>query len=115
MVQITLKFGASKYSSFGFVTYGTCLVSARSDNAGYRFGQTGLHLLKRFRSKELSAWARGTYYGNIAPYYESIHNSLEQLLKASGVGFRKYDMSEMYALYLWRNNVILVFSRNWLT
>jgi len=102
MVTLTLTAGASKYSSFGFVTFGTCLVSTRGDNAGYLFGQTGLNLLERFKSKEMSAWTNGTYYGNIAPYGESIHNSLEQLLKACGVSFRKCAISELCLFHLIR-------------
>jgi len=54
MVQLTLKHGISKYSSFGFVMFGFILSSKHYTNRlGYECGDFALLLLKKIPAKEV--------------------------------------------------------------
>lgn len=88
MVQLSLRYGITNISAFGFATYGLLMCGVLGDMPeGYRFGQIGLGLLNKFKSKEWLSQIYTPIYALINHWTEHIHKSLEPFLYSYTVGF----------------------------
>jgi len=88
MVQLSLKYGNTSISAFGFATYGLLMCGVVGDmKEGYKFGQLGLALLDRFRAKEWLSQVYTPVYALINHWSEHVHKSLEPFLYSYRVGF----------------------------
>ncbi len=88
MVQLSLKYGNTSISAFGFATYGLLMCGVVGDmKEGYKFGQIGLALLDRFKAKEWLSQIYTPVYALINHWSEHVHKSLEPFLFSYRVGF----------------------------
>ena len=88
MVQLSLRYGNTAISAFGYATYGLLMCGVVGDmKAGYRFGQIGLALLDRFKAKEWLSQIYTPIYALINHWSEHVHKSLEPFLYSYRVGF----------------------------
>ncbi|MCC6412744.1 MAG: AAA family ATPase [Saprospiraceae bacterium] len=88
MVQLSLKYGNTSISAFGFATYGLLMCGVVGDmKEGYKFGQLGLALLDRFKAKEWLSQVYTPVYALINHWSEHVHKSLEPFLYSYRVGF----------------------------
>ncbi|NBB77545.1 MAG: AAA family ATPase, partial [Bacteroidetes bacterium] len=88
MVRISLKYGVTEISAFGFATYGLLMCGVLGDmSTGYRFGQTGLALLDRFDAKKWLSQIYTPIYALINHWSEHVHKSLDPFLFSYKVGF----------------------------
>ncbi|MEO1254764.1 MAG: hypothetical protein AAFY41_07760, partial [Bacteroidota bacterium] len=88
MVRLSLKFGVTEISAFGFATYGLLMCGVLGDMpGGYRFGQIGLALLDRFGAKQWLSQIYTPIYALINHWSEHVHKSLEPFLYSYKVGF----------------------------
>lgn len=88
MVRISLKYGVTEISAFGFATYGLLMCGVLGDmSGGYRFGQIGLALLDRFEAKRWLSQIYTPIYALINHWSEHVHKSLEPFLYSYKVGF----------------------------
>ena len=87
ILWLTHTHGISVHSAAGFVIIGST-ISSEGDEVGYKFGKLSIHIVKN-ASKEFVGMVPGIYtgfYWNIAPWFESFHDSLGPLLKAYAIG-----------------------------
>ncbi|MEO9484572.1 MAG: ATP-binding sensor histidine kinase [Ekhidna sp.] len=88
MVRLSLKYGVTEISAFGFATYGLLMCGVLGDmSGGYRFGQIGLALLDRFDAKRWLSQIYTPIYALINHWSEHVHKSLEPFLYSYKVGF----------------------------
>ncbi|MEM8566374.1 MAG: ATP-binding sensor histidine kinase [Bacteroidota bacterium] len=88
MVKLSLKYGVTEISAFGFATYGLLMCGVLGDmSGGYRFGQIGLALLDRFEAKQWLSQIYTPIYALINHWSEHVHKSLEPFLYSYKVGF----------------------------
>ncbi|MEO9871770.1 AAA family ATPase [Ekhidna sp.] len=88
MVRLSLKYGVTEISAFGFATYGLLMCGVLGDmSGGYRFGQIGLALLERFEAKRWLSQIYTPIYALINHWSEHVHQSLEPFLYSYKVGF----------------------------
>ena len=88
MVQLSLRYGITEISAFGFATYGLLMCGVLGDMPeGYRFGQIGLALLEKFKAKKWLSQIYTPIYALINHWSEHIHLSLEPFLYSYRVGF----------------------------
>jgi predicted ATPase/signal transduction histidine kinase len=88
MVRLSLKYGVTEISAFGFATYGLLMCGVLGDmSTGYRFGQIGLALLDRFEAKKWLSQIYTPIYALINHWSEHVHKSLEPFLYSYKVGF----------------------------
>ncbi|MGL1887027.1 MAG: trifunctional serine/threonine-protein kinase/ATP-binding protein/sensor histidine kinase [Reichenbachiella sp.] len=88
MVRISLKYGVTEISAFGFATYGLLMCGVLGDmSGGYRFGQIGLALLDRFEAKRWLSQIYTPIYALINHWSEHVHKSLDPFLYSYKVGF----------------------------
>lgn len=88
MVRLSLKYGVTEISAFGFATYGLLMCGVLGDmSGGYRFGQIGLALLDRFEAKRWLSQIYTPIYALINHWSEHVHKSLEPFLYSYKVGF----------------------------
>ncbi|MDX2510401.1 MAG: adenylate/guanylate cyclase domain-containing protein [Desulfobacterales bacterium] len=88
MVQLSLRYGITEISAFGFATYGLLMCGVLGDMPeGYRFGQIGLALLEKFKAKKWLSQIYTPIYALINHWSEHIHQSLEPFLYSYRVGF----------------------------
>ena len=83
MVNLTLQYGISKESSLGFIALGTALCtkfSSMVDRFPYKLGKLAIMLLDKVYVKEFIPWVYGPFYGLINPFYNSVHESVENYL-----------------------------------
>ena len=80
LVQLTLMHGISKFSPFAFATFGSVLCS-QGDQNGYQLGKISMKLLETTQAKEIKPLVYVVYFGLIAPFYISIHNTIDPFLK----------------------------------
>ncbi len=83
LVELTLKYGYTPMSPFGYVGYGFIINSVLNDTAtGSHFGKLGIELVQRFPSAEAK---NGSYvlYGTVLQHWtEDINNTLVTLKEA---------------------------------
>lgn len=88
MVRLSLKYGVTEISAFGFATYGLLMCGVLGDmSSGYRFGQIGLALLDRFEAKKWLSQIYTPVYALINHWSEHVHKSLDPFLFSYKVGF----------------------------
>ncbi|MBT8298140.1 MAG: hypothetical protein KJO52_07380, partial [Maribacter sp.] len=88
MVKLSLRYGITEISAFGFATYGLLMCGVLGDMPeGYRFGQIGLALLEKFEAKKWLSQIYTPIYALINHWSEHIHESLEPFLYSYRVGF----------------------------
>jgi len=88
MVRLSLKYGVTEISAFGFATYGLLMCGVLGDmSTGYRFGQIGLALLDRFEAKKWLSQIYTPIYALINHWSEHVHKSLDPFLYSYKVGF----------------------------
>lgn len=88
MVRLSLKYGVTEISAFGFATYGLLMCGVLGDmSSGYRFGQIGLALLDRFEAKKWLSQIYTPVYALINHWSEHVHKSLDPFLYSYKVGF----------------------------
>ncbi len=88
MVRLSLKYGVTEISAFGFATYGLLMCGVLGDmRGGYQFGQIGLALLDRFEAKIWLSQIYTPIYALINHWSEHVHKSLEPFLYSYKVGF----------------------------
>lgn len=88
MVRLSLKYGVTEISAFGFATYGLLMCGVLGDmSGGYHFGQIGLALLDRFEAKRWLSQIYTPIYALINHWSEHVHESLEPFLYSYKVGF----------------------------
>jgi len=92
MVRLSLEYGVCGDSAMGFCSYGMLLCGRIGDYAGgFRFGQIGLILMKRFQVRELLAKIYVVVFAMINPWKDPIQASLPCLKEAVGVGLATGD------------------------
>ena len=88
MVQLSLRYGITEISAFGFATYGLLMCGVLGNmSEGYRFGQIGLALNEKFKAKKWLSQIYTPIYALINHWSEHIHKSLEPFLYSYRVGF----------------------------
>jgi histidine kinase len=88
MVRLSLKYGVTEISAFGFATYGLLMCGVLGDmKSGYQYGQIGLALLDRFEAKRWLSQIYTPIYALINHWSEHVHKSLDPFLYSYKVGF----------------------------
>jgi len=98
MVNISLQYGNSPQSAFGYVTYGMLLCGALSDiDSGYQFGKLAVKLVEQFNAIELQAKINLHFNIFIRHWKEHIKETRKPLLEAFKSGLETGDIE--YACY----------------
>jgi predicted ATPase len=93
MVRITLKCGASVFTSLTFGSFGMLLLSIRYDiAAAYRYGTLALKFLERFEAKEYLPRVHAAFYGGICVWRRPVAEVVEPLLEGYKVGMQTGDL-----------------------
>ena len=80
MVQLTCKYGVSKYSPVCFSAFGAALCTFGDYELGYKFGRFAITLLKTIQEKDSFPSAMMIFYTYINPIFHSIRDSLSSIL-----------------------------------
>ncbi|NES88609.1 MULTISPECIES: protein kinase domain-containing protein [Okeania] len=106
MVRISLKYGNSHLSAFGYVNYGLILCSILGDfNSGYEFGQLALDLLDRLNAREIKAKVYFTFNNFIRHWKEHLQETINPLLEGFQSGLSVGDLEfASYCLCFYTNN-----------
>jgi histidine kinase len=87
MVQLSIRYGNSPISSFGFATYGVIMVGVLNlPKTGYRFGKLGASIVEKYHAKEWIAQIYTPVYALINIWNEHIRNTLKPLRDSYHVG-----------------------------
>ncbi|HEY9302538.1 MAG TPA: serine/threonine protein kinase, partial [Phormidium sp.] len=87
MVNLSLKYGNTPLSTYGYGTYGLLHCAMLGDfNSGYRYGQLAHTLLHQFNAKEVTAIVSIPLYVFITHWKEHIKTALAGLLEGSQTG-----------------------------
>ena len=78
MIQLSLKYGISKYSCLGFCAFALILCN-KGDNFSYDFGRLSLDLLKKSNYKEMIPMVHLAFFVGISPFFAPLHSSLAPL------------------------------------
>lgn len=94
-IQITILYGASKYSAQAFALFGWMLCGPLNNpKEGFRFGQLALLLLERFPSNDMFARVHLLVYAAINPIFQPIQDSLQPLLNGHKTGMLAGNMQQ---------------------
>jgi histidine kinase len=87
MVRLSLQYGLSAVSSFGFATYGMLLCGASKDlDAGFRFGQLAIKIIEKFGARSWVPRVYAIVYGCLHSFKLPIRDSLAPLKEAYTIG-----------------------------
>jgi len=87
IVQLSIRYGNSPVSSFGFATYGVIMVGVLNmPKTGYRFGKLGLSIVDKYHAKEWIAQIYTPVYALINIWNEHIRNTLKPLRDSYHIG-----------------------------
>lgn len=87
IVQLSIKYGNSPVSSFGFATYGVIMVGVLNlPKTGYRFGKLGLSIVEKYHAKEWIAQIYTPVYALINIWNGHIKHTLKPLRDSYHVG-----------------------------
>ena len=87
MCYLSLKYGNTSLSAFGFATYGVILCGVLgSMKSGYEFGKLGLILLDRFEAREWLTQIYTPIYALINNWNEHVENTLSPLQESYHIG-----------------------------
>lgn len=93
MVALTVKHGASPFSSFAFASYGMLLTNGFGDvDGGYRYGKLGLKFMDRYEAQEYVPSVHAVFYGVVFPHKRPIRECLGPLLSAYKIGLQTGDI-----------------------
>ncbi|MDY7005570.1 MAG: AAA family ATPase [Cyanobacteriota bacterium] len=106
MVNISLKYGKSHLSAFGYVSYGLILCGVLGDfNSGYQFGQLALDLLDQLNAREIKAKVYMAFNSFIRHWKEHLQETINPLLEGFQSGLLVGDLDfACYCLYCYTNN-----------
>ncbi|MGR3179759.1 MAG: ATP-binding response regulator [Candidatus Anammoxibacter sp.] len=80
MVNLSLRYGNTDVSSFGYATYGMILGGVFGDyTSGYEFGELALRLNKRFDNVSLKNKAPFVFYSFIKHWKKHVRNDVDSL------------------------------------
>ncbi|MEG4811406.1 AAA family ATPase [Microcoleus sp. F8-D3] len=98
MVNLSLQYGNSPLSAYGYVTYGMLLCGVLSDiDSGYQFGKLAVNLVEKFAAKELKAKIDFHFNCLIKHWKEHIKQTTQPLLEAFKAGLETGDIE--YSCY----------------
>lgn len=87
MCRLSLKYGNTPLSAFGFATYGVILCGVLGAmKSGYEFGKLGLILLDRFEAREWLTQIYTPIYALINNWNEHVENTLSPLQESYHIG-----------------------------
>ncbi|MEL6166761.1 MAG: hypothetical protein AAFR37_24470, partial [Cyanobacteria bacterium J06628_3] len=93
MVNLSIKFGNTSSSAFGYAMYGFILCGMVNDiESGTQFGKLALNLVDKFNSKDIESKVLLLVGHFINHWQESIHKSLPLLTKSYQVGLEAGDL-----------------------
>jgi predicted ATPase len=93
MVRITIKYGASVFTSLTFGGLGMLLLSFKYDiAAAYRYGTLAIKFLERFEAKEYLPRVHAAFYGSICVWRRPVAEVVDPLLEGYKVGIQTGDM-----------------------
>lgn len=93
LIKLSLKYGNSKYSAYGYATYGLVLCGALGDmKSGNEFGKLGLKLFDEFEANELKAKVFFVYYAFISQWQNPISESKKHFLEGYKSGLETGDL-----------------------
>ncbi|MGD1700028.1 trifunctional serine/threonine-protein kinase/ATP-binding protein/sensor histidine kinase [Dapis sp. BLCC M229] len=92
-IALSLKYGNSFHSGYGYVLYGLLLCGPLQDiELGYRYGKLALKLLERFVAKEIEPRILLVFNGNIRHWKEHTKTTLNPLQDAIQIGLEVGDI-----------------------
>ncbi|MEH2465366.1 trifunctional serine/threonine-protein kinase/ATP-binding protein/sensor histidine kinase [Nostoc sp.] len=98
LVNLSIQFGNSAFSAFGYTFYGLVLCGSPTRiERGYRFGQLGLKLLERFNDRKLYAKVINIFDVFVRHWQEPARKTITPLREAIQVGLEVGDVE--YACY----------------
>ncbi|MEG4520836.1 MULTISPECIES: AAA family ATPase [unclassified Microcoleus] len=98
MVTLSLKYGRSPLSAFGYVSYGLILCGVLGDiNEGYKFGKLALELSDQIDSREIKAKVYFAFNNFIRHWKEHIRETINSFLEGFQSGLSIGDIE--YACY----------------
>ncbi|MDZ8094194.1 MAG: AAA family ATPase [Nostoc sp. DedQUE05] len=98
LVNLSIQFGNSAFSAFGYTFYGLVLCGTPTGiEKGYRFGQLGLKLLERFNDRKLYAKVINIFDVFVRHWQEPARKTIAPLREAIQVGLEMGDVE--YACY----------------
>ena len=71
----------SDFLTIGFAVFASIL-SAEGNELGFHVGKLSIAILEKNKTKENIPWVYNTYFCMIAPFYISIHNVIDPLMKS---------------------------------
>jgi len=87
IVQLSIRYGNSPISSFGFATYGVIMVGVLNlPKTGYRYGKLGLSIVEKYHAKEWIAQIYTPVYALINIWNEHVKHTLKPLRDSYHVG-----------------------------
>ena len=98
MVNLSIQYGNSPLSAYGYVSYGMLLCGVLSDiDSGYQFGKLAIKLGEQFATKEIQAKIDFMFNCFIKQWKEHIKETTQPLLKAYKTGLETGDIE--YSCY----------------
>ncbi|MEH2033741.1 MAG: AAA family ATPase [Nostoc sp.] len=98
LVNLSIQFGNSAFSAFGYTFYGLVLCGSPTGiERGYRFGQLGLKLLELFNDRKLYAKVINIFDVFVRHWREPARKTIAPLCEAIQVGLEAGDVE--YACY----------------
>ncbi|MEH2134192.1 MAG: AAA family ATPase [Nostoc sp.] len=98
LVNLSIQFGNSAFSAFGYTFYGLVLCGSPTGiERGYRFGQLGLKLLELFNDRKLYAKVINIFDVFVRHWREPARKTIAPLREAIQVGLEAGDVE--YACY----------------
>lgn len=106
MVSISLRYGQSHLSAFGYVSYGLILCGVLGDfNSGYEFGRLALDLLDKLNAKKIKAKVYFAFNNFIRHWKEHLKETINSLLDGFQSGLSVGDLEfASYCLCFYTNN-----------
>jgi predicted ATPase/tRNA A-37 threonylcarbamoyl transferase component Bud32 len=98
MVNLSIQYGNSPLSAYGYVSYGMLLCGVLSDiDLGYQFGKLAINLVEQFATKEIKAKIDFMFNCFIKQWKEHIKETTQPLLEAFKTGLETGDIE--YSCY----------------
>ncbi|MGB3650359.1 MAG: AAA family ATPase [Rivularia sp. (in: cyanobacteria)] len=93
MVRLSVKYGNSEFSSYGYCIYGAMLCDKFGEiEEGYRFGKLGLLTLEKFNSKALKSKLYNLFNSMIWHFKEPVNKMIAPALEGMQSGLETGDI-----------------------